>query len=156
MIPALSSSKSTGGYANLAERLRKQVRLLNKLRQLLLVKAPRWLYRLARIRLLDNKQTTSFLAPYRLVKHLSNTLKLTEVVDLAVPEKAYYPPKQAVTQPVSVWRYDVQGTGRKQLPYGSIVTQQQVLCLDVNMDDFYRNFRPYTKRTTRHTHTLNV
>lgn len=154
MSLALSSSKSTGGYANLAERLRKQVRLPNKLRQLLLVKIPRWLYRLAGIRLLDNKQTTSYLAPYRLVKHLSNTLKLTEVVDLAVPEKVYYAPKHAVSQPVSVWRYDVQDLGRKQLPYGSIVTQQQVLCLDVNTEDFYRNILPYAKRTTRHTHVL--
>lgn len=154
MKPVLPSSKSTSVYASLVEHLRKQVRLPNKLRQLLLVKAPMLLYRLAGIRLLSKEQTTSFLAPFRLVKHLSNTLKLTEVVDLALPEKVYYATKHAVTQPVSVWRYDVQGSGRKQLPYGSIVTRQQVLCLDVNTDDFYRNILPHAKRTTRHTHTL--
>lgn len=154
MNPTLSFSGSTGRFANLPKRLRKRVRLPNKLRQLLLVRTPRLFYRLAGIRLLYKEETISYLAPYRLVKHLSNTLKLTEVVDLAVPEKVYYAPKQAVTQPVSVWRYDAQDTGRKQFPYGSIVTQQQVLCLDVNTDDFNQNLLSYAKRTTRHTHVL--
>lgn len=156
MNPALPFSRSSGRFANLAKGLRKQVRLPIKLRQLLFVKAPRLLYRLAGIRLLDNERTTSFLAPYRLVTYPASTVRLPEVVDLAIPEKVYFTAKPAVTQPVSVWHYNVQDLSRKQLPYGSIVTRQQVLCLDVNTDDFYRNLLAHVKRTTRHTQTLIV
>lgn len=86
--------------------------------------------------------------------HPANVVRLPEVVDLALPEKVYYTPKPAVTLPVSVWRYDAHDFKCKQLPYGSILIQQQALCLDINTDDFYRNFLPPATRNTRHTTTL--
>lgn len=135
-------------------RFKRAGQLLAAGRLLILAKGIKWAYKKAGVHFLTKEQTVSFLEPCQLVTHPATTLPLPKITDLAQPARTYFEPVIAETEPVSVWRCDVSEQRAKLLPYGAIITQQQLLCTDANTDDFFRNviFRP--KRSTRRTSVL--
>ena len=114
----------------------------------------RWQYRLRGGAFLDSIQTESFLDSHRISRYLADSFTLPETLDLGQPTKRYFPAEQAVNQPVSAWLYQTSVGAAKQYPYGSIQIGSQLLCLDVNTDDFHRNLFPPIKRTTLFAPTL--
>ncbi|OJW71429.1 MAG: hypothetical protein BGO59_20100 [Spirosoma sp. 48-14] len=110
-----------------------------QLSRLVLRKGVRVGYRLAGYQFLDKEQTEAFLRPYSLVTYPANALCMEEVVDLIDPSKVYYPQTQTETEPVSVWRYKTPAAGAELRPYGSVLTERNIPCTDINTDDFYQN-----------------
>ncbi|WP_461138030.1 glycosyltransferase family 61 protein [Spirosoma pomorum] len=128
--------------------------VLAELRRLVLTRGIRGVYRLLGIQFLTNDQTENFLAPYELVAHPVDAVFLPEVADAGQPDKLYFPATLAEPEAVAVWQYRVPDKQAYQLPYGSIVAQRKILCLDVNDVDFFRNTLHRRQRTVRHTTTL--
>gem|GEM_PF-603089 len=154
MTPPSSFRKLLFGHLLWSRPLRWLKQVLAELRRIVLTKGIRGTYWLLGIQFLTKKQTDDFLAPFTLVKHPTDAVFLPEVTDAGMSDKVYFPATLAEPEPVAVWKYDVSGKQAYQLPYGGIVAQQNILCLDVNDVDFFRNTLHRRKRALRHTQTL--
>ncbi|QKZ15587.1 glycosyltransferase family 61 protein [Spirosoma sp. KUDC1026] len=154
MTPPSSFRKLLFGHSIWSKPVRWLKQVLAELRRILLTRGIRGIYRLRGIQFLNKKQTDEFLASSALVTYPPDAVFLPEVTDAGQSEKIYFPATLAEPEPVSVWHYNVTDRHTYQLPYGGIVAQQQVLCLDVNDVDFFRNVLNRQKRTSRHTPTL--
>ena len=116
-------------------------------------KTTRWAYRRLGYSLPDKKQTASWLQPHQLITHPPHSLSLPAVYDLATPTKLYFASQETRSEPVSVWRLDKSVATIRQLPYGSIRAQKNILCTDIDTDDFYRNIFRLKKREIRQVRT---
>jgi hypothetical protein len=128
--------------------------ILSELRRVGLTKVIRSTYWLRGFRFLDVKQTDRLLAPFAVITHPADRIFLPPVSDAGMADKVYFTETLAEPEAVAVWKYVTSGKRAYQLPYGGIVAQRKILCLDANDVDFFRNALQWRKRMVRHTRTL--
>ncbi len=128
--------------------------LLVKIRHVLLTKGVEWISRPVGIRFLSKAETIDYLKAYHLVTHPENTVLLPEVVELSDPDKVFFTQTTAQTEPVRVWKYVSENTNTRLLPYGGLIVDNKVLCMDTNNDDFCRNILHLRQRKKFHAKTV--
>ena len=112
------------------------------------------LHRVLRIHLLTKEQTEAWLENYQIRASPATHRLLSGIQNQADPAKLIFSPEQADTHPGYVWRYPAGSKKTVQLPYGSILTDTQALCLDFDTYHVAKNFLTPGKRTLLEYKTL--
>jgi hypothetical protein len=96
----------------------------------------RWT-RLRGIRLLSADQTAERLRAYEVFTRFSRTIELPDVPHATAGTPLIFGAQRATSEATRVWCYT--GQAARQLPYGSIRLNREVLCTDANTADYGRN-----------------
>lgn len=105
-----------------------------------------WLLKVAHLKRLSKTGTEAYLYPYKLAVHPAVQLSLPAVYNWADRRALIFEPTPAISYQSFVWQYAPVAPNTRQLPYGSIVANGQVLCLDFDSFHLRQNFLSHRKR----------
>ena len=106
-----------------------------------------WLLKKAHLKRLSKVQTEAYLAPYKTAEHPAKQLVLSAVYNTTDPTVLVFGVTKATSHQSFVWQYTPLAPKTRQLPYGSIITNSRVMCLDFDSFHLTRNFL-FNKRRT--------
>ncbi|GAB3794245.1 hypothetical protein GCM10028819_07330 [Spirosoma humi] len=96
---------------------------------------------------LSKPETEAFLGRYQLARSPEKQVFIPGVQNQGELTKLIFSPVRAVTHQSFVWRYE-RGTKKAvQLPYGGILAEGKVLCLDFESYHLVKNWRGFSRRT---------
>jgi hypothetical protein len=96
--------------------------------------------------LLTKQQTEDYLEPYSLAVSPASRIMLPSVQNAAHPSTLVFTPTEAVTHKSYVWDYEPVPKKTVQLPFGGILTNTNVLCIDFERYHLLKNFLTAGKR----------
>ena len=95
---------------------------------------------------LSKKQTEAFLTPFRVKAAPENSVLLPTVQNCADDTGPVFTQSEAVTHPAYVWQYE-RGTEKAfQLPYGSVLIENKVLCTNFGNHHVLPNLSNWRRR----------
>ncbi|WP_046574371.1 glycosyltransferase family 61 protein [Spirosoma radiotolerans] len=95
---------------------------------------------------LTKKETEAFLENYQVANSPVREVFIPGVQNQGELTKLIFPPVRAVTHQSFVWSYEPGTKKAVQLPYGGILTDGKLLCLDFESYHLARNWRGFGKR----------
>lgn len=96
---------------------------------------------------LTKEDTAAFLRHCQVASNPAKEVFIPGVQNQGELTKLIFPPVRAVTHPSYVWQYERGSKKAVQLPYGGILADGRILCLDFESYHLMKNWRGFGKRT---------